>query len=73
MNGGMIMANSLLPELERRWWIKNYDHDVRPTLTFPRFPAYEIPFHIKNTVMSSLPDEFRKVITSFYARCGWKI
>lgn len=33
----------------------------------------EIPFHIKNTVMSSLPDEFRKVITSFYARCGWKI
>jgi len=38
----MVMANSLSPDLERRWWIKNYDHDVRPTLTFPRFPAYEI-------------------------------
>ena len=36
------MANSQFPDLERRWWIKNYDHDVRPTLTWPRFPAYEI-------------------------------
>jgi long-chain acyl-CoA synthetase len=36
------MTNSLSADLERRWWIKNYDHDVRPTLTFPRFPAHEI-------------------------------
>lgn len=28
--------------LEHRWWIKNYDHDVRPSITFPRFPAHEI-------------------------------
>ncbi|NLV16286.1 MAG: long-chain fatty acid--CoA ligase [Syntrophomonadaceae bacterium] len=28
--------------MEHRWWVKNYDHDVRPTLTFPRFPAHEI-------------------------------
>lgn len=33
----------------------------------------EIPSHIKNTVMKSLPDEFREVLTSFYARCGRKI
>lgn len=32
----------------------------------------EIPPHIKNTVMKSLPDEFREVITAFYARCGWE-
>jgi long-chain acyl-CoA synthetase len=29
-------------DLQHRWWIKNYDPDVRPTLTYPLFPAYEI-------------------------------
>jgi long-chain acyl-CoA synthetase len=29
-------------ELEHRWWIKNYDSDVRPSINFPRFPAHEI-------------------------------
>ena len=30
----------------------------------------EIPPHIKDTVMSSLPAEFREVVTGFYVRCG---
>ena len=33
----------------------------------------EIPSHIKDRVMDSLPAEFREMIASFYARCGWKI
>jgi len=36
------MAGLNVSDLEHRWWVKNYDHDVRPTLTFPRFPAHEI-------------------------------
>lgn len=47
--------------LENRWWTKNYDFDVRPTLTFPRFAAHEI-------LRISANVEPRKAAIDFYGK-----
>jgi long-chain acyl-CoA synthetase len=50
----------LTPEvMERRFWLKNYDNEVRPALNYPHIPAYEV-LHIAATLD---PDQ---AATDFY-------